>query len=151
MGFRGKVARSKLTDANERCDWRIYPDWAQTLIRRVRKLYATEPFAPELDQTVYALDATVIDLSMSLFPWARFSSTNAAIKLYTLLDLGSSIPTFVALTEGLVHDGLCQIWAGGICLGLFISGPKRSLIRQGIHYRLNHVKPHTIYSIPVVD
>jgi hypothetical protein len=104
MGFRGKVARSTLADANERRDWRIYADWAQTLIRRARKLYATEPFALELDQTVYALDATVIDLCLSLFPWAHFRSTKAAIKLHTLLDLRGSIPTFVALTEGRVHD-----------------------------------------------
>jgi DDE family transposase/uncharacterized protein DUF4372 len=104
MGFRGRVVRSTLADANERRDWRIYADWAQTLIRRARKLYASEPFALELDQTVYALDATVIDLCLSLFPWARFRSTKAAIKLHTLLDLRGSIPTFVALTEGLVHD-----------------------------------------------
>lgn len=104
MGFRGRVVRSTLADANECRDWRIYADWAQTLIRRARKLYASEPFALELDQTVYALDATVIDLCLSLFPWAHFRSTKAAIKLHTLLDLRGSIPTFVALTEGLVHD-----------------------------------------------
>lgn len=104
MGFRGRVSRSTLADANERRDWRIYADWAQTLIRRARKLYASEAFALELDQTVYALDATVIDLCLSLFPWAHFRSTKAAIKLHTLLDLRGSIPTFVALTEGLVHD-----------------------------------------------
>jgi hypothetical protein len=104
MGFRGRVVRSTLADANERRDWRIYADWAQTLIRRARKLYASEPFALELDQTVYALDATVIDLCLSLFPWAHFRSTKAAIKLHTLLDLRGSIPTFVALTEGAVHD-----------------------------------------------
>jgi hypothetical protein len=104
MGFRGRVARSTLADANELRDWRIFADWAQTLIRRARKLYASEPFALELDQTVYALDATVIDLCLSLFPWAHFRSTKAAIKLHTLLDLRGSIPTFVALTEGLVHD-----------------------------------------------
>ena len=104
MGFRGRVVRSTLADANERRDWRIFADWAQTLIRRARKLYATEPFALELEQTVYALDATVIDLCLSLFPWAYFRSTKAAIKLHTLLDLRGPIPTFVALTEGAVHD-----------------------------------------------
>lgn len=104
MGFRGRVVRSTLADANERRDWRIYADWAQTLIRRARKLYATEPFALELEQTVYALDATVIDLCLSLFPWAHFRSTKAAIKLHTLLDLRGSIPTFVTLTEGSVHE-----------------------------------------------
>jgi DDE family transposase/uncharacterized protein DUF4372 len=104
MGFRGRVVRSTLADANEQRDWRIYADWAQTLIRRARKLYAAEPFALQLEQTVYALDATVIDLCLSLFPWAHFRSTKAAIKLHTLLDLRGSIPTFVALTEGAVHD-----------------------------------------------
>ena len=104
MGFRGRVVRSTLADANERRDWRIFADRAQTLIRRARKLYATEPFALELEQTVYALDATVIDLCLSLFPWAHFRSTKAAIKLHTLLDLRGPIPTFVALTEGAVHD-----------------------------------------------
>jgi hypothetical protein len=104
MGFRSRVRRSTLADANEGRDWRIYADWAQTLIRRARKLYATEPFALELDQSVYALDATVIDLCLSLFPWAHFRSTKAAIKLHTLLDLRGSIPSFLALTEGSVHE-----------------------------------------------
>ena len=91
MGFRSDIRR-------------IYADWAQSLIRRARKLYAAEPFALELEQTVYALDATVIDLCLSLFPWAHFRSTKAAIKLHTLLDLRGSIPTFLALTEGTVHE-----------------------------------------------
>lgn len=104
MGFRSPVRRSTLADANEGRDWRIYADWAQSLMRRARRLYATEPFALELDQTVYALDATVIDLCLSLFPWAHFRSTKAAIKLHTLLDLRGSIPTFLALTEGRVHE-----------------------------------------------
>jgi len=104
MGFRSDVRRSTLAEANELRDWRIYADWAQSLIRRARKLYATDPFALELDQTVYALDATVIDLCLSLFPWAHFRSTKAAIKLHTVLDLRGSIPTFLALTEGAVHE-----------------------------------------------
>ena len=104
MGFRSDVRRSTLAEANELRDWRIYADWAQSLIRRARKLYATEPFALEFDQTVYALDATVIDLCLSLFPWAHFRSTKAAIKLHTLLDLRGSIPTFLALTTGAVHE-----------------------------------------------
>src|SRR5476649_2775290 len=104
MGFRGRVVRSTLADANERRDWRIYADWAQTLIRRARKLYAKEPFALELDQTVYALDATVIDLCLSLFPWAHFRSTKAAIKLHTLLDLRGSIPSFIHISDGKLHD-----------------------------------------------
>jgi hypothetical protein len=108
MGFRGRVVRSTLADANERRDWRIYADWAQTLIRRARKLYAGEPFAVELEQTVYALDATVIDLCLSLFPWAHFRFSKAAIKLHTLLDLRGSIPTFVALTEGAAQE-VCML------------------------------------------
>ena len=104
MGFRSRVRRSTLADANEQRDCRIYADWAQSLIRRARRLYADEPFALELEQTVYALDATVIDLCLSLFPWAYFRSTKAAIKLHTLLDLRGSIPSFLALTEGLVHE-----------------------------------------------
>jgi hypothetical protein len=104
MGFRSQLRRSTLADANGVRDWRIFADWAQSLIRRARKLYANEPFALELDQTVYALDATVIDLCLSLFPWAHFRTTKAAIKLHTLLDLRGPIPTFLALTEGAVHE-----------------------------------------------
>ena len=104
MGFRGRVVRSTLSYAYERRNWRIYAHWAQTLIKRARKLYPEEPFALELDQTVYALDATVIDLCLSLFPWAHFRSAKAAIKLHTLLDLRGSIPTYVTLTEGAVHE-----------------------------------------------
>jgi hypothetical protein len=104
MGFRSPVLRSTLADANERRDWRIYADWAQTLIQRARRLYAKDSLGIELDQTVYALDSTVIDLCLNLFPWAHFRSTKAAIKLHTLLDLRGSIPTFLSLTEGSVHD-----------------------------------------------
>lgn len=104
MGFRSRVARSTLADANETRDWRIYADWAQSLIRRARKLYAEEAFGVELDQTVYALDATVIDLCMSLFPWAHFRSTKSAIKLHTLLDLRGAIPSFLVVTDGSIHE-----------------------------------------------
>ena len=104
MGFRSRVARSTLADANETRDWRIYADWAQSLIRRARKLYAEEAFGIELAQTVYALDATVIDLCLSLFPWAHFRSTKAAIKLHTLLDLRGAIPSFLVITDGSVHE-----------------------------------------------
>lgn len=104
MGFRSPVLRSTLADANERRDWRIYADWAQTLIQRARRLYADEPLGIDLEQSVYALDSTVIDLCLNLFPWAHFRSTKAAIKLHTLLDLRGSIPAFLALTEGSVHD-----------------------------------------------
>jgi hypothetical protein len=104
MGFRSQLRRSTLADANEVRAWRIFADWAQSLIRRARKLYANEPFALELDPTVYALDVTVIDLCLSLFPWAHFRTTKAAIKLHTLLDLRGPIPTFLALREGAVHE-----------------------------------------------
>ena len=95
-GFRGRVQRSTLADANEQRDWQIYADWAQALIRRAGKIYASEPFALDLDQTIYALDATVIDLCLTLFPWAHFRRSESAIKLHTLLDSRGSIPTFLA-------------------------------------------------------
>ena len=104
MGFRSRVAKSTLADANETRDWRIYADWAQSLIRRARKIYAQEAFGVELAHTVYALDATVIDLCLSLFPWAHFRSTKAAIKLHTLLDLRGSIPSFLVMTDGSIHE-----------------------------------------------
>jgi hypothetical protein len=103
-GFRGRVARSTLADANDRHDWRIYADFAQVLIRTARTLYATEPMGVELDQTLYALDSTTIDLCLSLFPWARFRRTKAAVKMHTLLDLHGNIPAFIHITDGKVHD-----------------------------------------------
>jgi hypothetical protein len=106
MGFRSRVLRSTLADANEQRDWRIYADWAQALIRRARQLYVNEPFAVELDQTIYAFDATVIDLCLTLFPWAHFRLRESAIKLHTLLDLRGSIPTFLALTKATVNEML---------------------------------------------
>jgi hypothetical protein len=104
MGFRSTVAHSTLADANRARDWRIYADLAQTLITRARRLYATEPMGVELSQTVYALDSTTIDLCLSLFPWARFRSTKAAIKLHTLLDLRGPIPTMITLSDGKQAD-----------------------------------------------
>jgi len=106
MGFRSRVQRSTLADANEQRDWRIYADWAQALIRRARELYLNEPFAVELDQTIYALDATIIDLCLTLFPWAHFRLRESAIKLHTLLDLRGSIPTFLTLTKATVNEML---------------------------------------------
>jgi hypothetical protein len=103
-GFRGKVSRSTLADANRAHDWRIFADFAQVLIGRARKLYADEPLGVELDQTVYALDSTTIDLCLSLFPWARFRRRKGAVKLHTLLDLRGNIPTFVRITHGKTHD-----------------------------------------------
>jgi hypothetical protein len=104
MGFRGKVSRSTLADANELRDWRIYADFAQVLIGIARPLYAGDLLGVELDQNLYALDSTTIDLCLSLFPWARFRRHKAAVKMHTLLDLHGSIPTFIRITEGKTHD-----------------------------------------------
>jgi transposase len=103
-GIRGKVTRSTLADANENRDWRIYADFAQVLIAQARQLYANEDFGIELDNTVYALDASTIDLCLSLFPWARFRKTKGAIKLHTLLDLRGNIPEFIHISDGKLHD-----------------------------------------------
>jgi hypothetical protein len=105
MGIRSRVARTTLAKANEARDWRIYADFAQILIGRARRLYADEDFGKELgDATLYALDATTIDLCLSLFPWARFRKTKAAVKLHTLMDLRGSIPTFIHVSDGKLHD-----------------------------------------------
>jgi len=104
MGIRGRVSRSTLADANESRDWRIYADFAQVLIHIARDLYRDEPFGVELDETVYALDSSTIDLCLSLFPWARFRKTKGAVKLHTLLDLRGNIPVFIEITDGKVHD-----------------------------------------------
>jgi hypothetical protein len=103
-GFRGKVSRSTLADANRAHDWHIFADLAQVLIGRARMLYAKEPFGVELEQTVYALDSTTIDLCLSLFPWARFRRRKGAVKLHTLLDLRGNIPCFVSISHGKIHD-----------------------------------------------
>jgi hypothetical protein len=103
-GFRGKVSRSTQADANESRDWRIYADFAQQLIHEARSLYLKEDFGVQLTETVYALDSSTIDLCLSLFPWARFRSTKAGIKLHTLLDLRGSIPAFIMITEAKLHD-----------------------------------------------
>jgi hypothetical protein len=104
MGLREPVRRSTLADANESRDWRIYYEFAQRLIVKARTLYANEDFGVELANTVYALDATTIDLCLSMFPWAPFRSTKAAVKLHTLLDLRGSIPTFIHISDGKLHD-----------------------------------------------
>jgi IS4 transposase len=103
-GFRGRVSRSTLADASRTHDWRIYADFAQVLIGRARQLYAREPLAVELEQTIYALDSTTIDLCLSLFPWAPFRRKKGAVKLHTLLDLRGSIPCFVHISHGKMHD-----------------------------------------------
>jgi hypothetical protein len=104
MGIRGKVSRSTLADANEAHDWRIFSDFAQVLINMARPMYASEPLGFDLDNTVYALDSTTIDLCLSVFPWARFRARKAAIKLHTLLDLRGPIPTFIEVSDGKLHD-----------------------------------------------
>jgi hypothetical protein len=104
MGFRGKVTRSTLADANESHDWRIFADFAQILISMARPLYACDPLGVDLNNSLYALDSTTIDLCLSLFPWAKFREHKAAVKIHTLLDLHGNIPTFIRITDGKVHD-----------------------------------------------
>ena len=104
MGIQGKVARSTLADANESHDWRMFADFAQVLIAIARPLYAHDPLGIDLDQSLYALDSTTIDLCLSLFPWAKFRKHKAAVKMHTLLDLHGNIPTFIGITDGKVHD-----------------------------------------------
>src|SRR6516225_9176364 len=104
LGFRGNIARNTLANANAVRDWRIYADFAQHLIGIARRLYADDPLALELDETVYALDSTTIDLCLSVFPWAPFRSTKAAVKLHTLLDLRGNIPSFIFISDGKMHD-----------------------------------------------
>lgn len=104
LGIRGTVSRSTLADANESRDWHIYADFAQALIGIARRLYANEPFGVDLTETVYALDTTTIDLCLSVFPWAPFMSTKAAVKLHTLLDLRGNIPSFIHISDGKLHE-----------------------------------------------
>src|SRR5450432_3331055 len=104
MGFRGRVARTNLADANEAHDWRIFAGFAQVLIGIARPLYARDPIGVDLTQSLYALDSTTIDLCLSLFPWAKFRKHKAAVKMHTLLDLHGNIPTFIRITDGKVHD-----------------------------------------------
>jgi len=103
-GIRGNVSRNTLANANEHRDWRIYADFAQVLIGKARTLYANEDFGIQLNREVYALDSTTIDLCLSLFPWAKFRKHKAAVKVHTLMDLKGSIPTFIRITDGKVHD-----------------------------------------------
>src|SRR4030067_2543878 len=104
MGIRSPISRSTLAYTNENRDWRIYADFAQVLIQMARELYAHDNFGVELEQTVYALASTTIDLCLSLFPWAQFRRRKSAVKLHTLLDLRGSIPTVVIVTESQMHD-----------------------------------------------
>ena len=104
MGFCGNITRTNLAYANEHRNWRIYADLAQILIRRARKLYAEDTHGLDIDEMVYALDASTIDLCLTIFPWAHFRKTKAAIKLHTMIDLQGSIPVFISITDGSVHD-----------------------------------------------
>jgi hypothetical protein len=104
MGIRSRVSRSTIADANEKRDWRIYADFAQALIHIAKPLYASEDFGVDLDETVYALDASTIDLCLSLFPWARFRETKGAVKLHTLMNLRGNIPEFIHISDGKMHE-----------------------------------------------
>ena len=104
MGFRSRIARSTLADANEAHDWRIFADFAQHLIGVARPLHAEDPMGVDLDHSLYALDSTTIDLCLTLFPWAKFRQHKGAVKMHTLLDLHGNIPTFIRISDGKVHD-----------------------------------------------
>ena len=104
LGIRGNIAKSTLADANESRNWRIYQDFALSQIKLARKLYSQDSFSVELEQTVYALDTTTIDLCLSVFPWARFRQAKAAVKMHTLLDLRGNIPTFIHISDGKMHE-----------------------------------------------
>lgn len=104
LGIRNNISRSTLADANEKREWKIYADFANILIKEAKELYSDEKFFNELDETIYALDSTTIDLCLSLFPWAKFRSTKGAIKMHTLLNLQNNIPAFISITDGSVHD-----------------------------------------------
>src|SRR5665811_573746 len=104
LGIRGHVARSNLADANEKRDWRIYRDFANALIVEARRLYAEDAFGVDLDNTVYALDTTTIDLSLKVFPWAHFRTTKAAVKMHTQIDLRGNIPSFIHVSDGKMHE-----------------------------------------------
>jgi len=129
MGFRGPVRRSTLADANQVRDWRIYAEFAQRLIAQARRLYARESLSVDLKETIYALDSTTIDLCLSLFPWAHFRSTKAAVKMHTLLDLRGNIPSFIRISDGKQHDvhaldmivpeaGPSMSWIAGMSISL---------------------------------
>jgi hypothetical protein len=104
LGFRGRVARANLADANELRDWRIFADFAHIRIGIARPLYAHDPIGVELAQSLYALDSTTINLCLTLFPWAKFQKQKGAVKMHTLLDLRGSIPTFIRISDGKLHD-----------------------------------------------
>jgi len=158
MGFRTPVRRSTLADANEGRDWRIWADLAALLIRRARKLYCNDSFGLDLDNTVYALDATTIDLCLSLFPWAPFRSTKAAVKLHTLLDLRGNIPAFIHISDGKTHEinvlDMLPVEAGAFYVmdrGYLDYGRLFALHQAGAFFvtRAKHgMDAHRVYSMP---
>ena len=158
-GIKGYISRSTLADANENRDYRIYNDFAQMLIHQARELYAKDPFDLDLKETVYALDASTIDLCLSLFPWAKFRSTKAAIKLHTLLDLRGNIPSFMAITDGKVHDVnildilLLEVGAIYVMDRGYLDFSRLYAIQQGQGFFVTRLKRNTqfkrIYSRPV--
>jgi hypothetical protein len=159
MGFRSPVKRSTLADANEGRDWRIWEDLAALLIRRARKLYYNDSFGIDLDNTVYALDATTIDLCLSLFPWAPFRSAKAAVKLHTLLDLRGNIPAFIHISDGKTHEvnvlDMLAFEAGAFYVmdrGYLDFGRLFALHQAGAFFvtRAKHgMDAHRVYSMPV--
>ncbi len=156
MGLREPVRRSTLADANETRDWRIYADFAQRLIEQARRLYAHEDLGLELANTVYALDSTTIDLCLSVFPWARFRTTKAAVKMHTLLDLRGSIPSFIRLTDGKCHDVHALDWllpeAGAIYLmdRAYVDFARLHALHQAASFFVTRAKSnldcHRVYS-----
>jgi hypothetical protein len=158
MGFREPVARSTLADANESRDWRIYADFAQRLIAQARALYASEDLGLELSNTVYALDSTTIDLCLSVFPWAHFRTTKAAVKMHTLLDLKGSIPSFIHVSDGKLHDvhalDLLEMEAGAIYVmdrGYVDFARLHALHLAGAFFvtrAKSNMKWHRVYSMP---
>ena len=159
MGMRGKISRTTIAYANENRDWRIYCDFAQVLIDQARQLYVDDDFGLQLQETVYALDATIIDLCLSVFPWARFRSTKGGIKLHTLLDLKGNIPSFIAITEGRVHEvnildelipeaGAIYIMDRG-----YLDFERLNALHQGSSFFVVRAKANTslrrLYSMPV--
>lgn len=159
MGICGPVARSTLAEANEVRDWRIYEDFAQRLIVIARKLHQSEKLAVELDQTVYALDATTIDLCLSVFPWAHFRKTKAAVRLHTLLDLKGSIPTFIHISDGKMHEvnvlDFLPIEPGSIYVmdRGYVDFTRLYAITKGLAFFVTRAKTNMsfdrIYSVPV--
>jgi len=159
MGFRSPVKRSTLADANEGRDWHIWEDLAALLIRRARKLYCNDSFGIDLDSTVYALDATTIDLCLSLFPWAPFRTAKAAVKLHTLLDLRGNIPAFIHISDGKTHEvnvlDMLAFEAGAFCImdRGYLDFARLFALHQTGAFFVTRAKrgmdAHRVYSMPV--